>query len=620
MLSYRSEIDGLRAIAVMAVVVFHAGWGWSAGGFVGVDVFFVISGYLITSILLSDLKASRFSFMQFYERRARRLLPSLFLVTLCTIPLAYVLMLPHQFEDFSKSVVGVGVFLSNFQFWWEAGYFETAAELKPLLHTWSLAVEEQFYLLFPVLLLLLYRRKLLLTIAVLSILSLFASEWVVRRSPDSAFFLLPFRAWELFAGAICAQLPLRKNNWAAGFGLGLIVLSMGLYGPETRFPGFNALLPVAGTALVLSCAQGTWVARLLSVPALVTMGLISYSVYLWHQPLFAFARLATTGAPKTWVMISLCVASIALGWLTWKFVEQPFRRGRPLLPGRRSLLSSAFAAMACLTVLGATVTNEAYFWQRVEDRESALLAWTRFSETDRYRQSVRLPDCMLGADAGLSVFSREICLTPATDVPNILLIGDSHAAHLWEALHTALDPALLMQVNGSACRPMSPAEGLPFCIDMIDMVLTELQTLSVDHVVLSARWWEDDVVQLQNFIRLVQSMGHQVTVIGPTEEYQAALPVILFQLGERSDLAEAVAVHNRADRFELSRALGNHVRETGAVYVDALSMRCPEDICPPVTSGGVPTMWDREHFSPEGALEAVHAMLADGQLTHLSRP
>lgn len=620
MIEHRPEIDGLRAVAVLPVVAFHAGWSWSTGGFLGVDVFFVISGFLITSILMADLRAGQFSILKFYERRARRLLPALVLVTLATIPPAFLLMLPHQFEDFAKSVIGVGIFLSNFQFWWEAGYFSIAAELKPLLHTWSLAVEEQFYLLFPPLLLLLWRRNLAVSLTVLAVISLIAAEWTVRRSPDAAFFLLPFRAWELFVGAISALLPLRKNALAAAFGLGLILVTMVLYGHETRFPGLAALPPVLGTALVLSTSRGTWVARLLSAPLLVAIGLISYSVYLWHQPLFAFARLATPGAPGNGVMLGLCVLSLALGWLSWRFVEQPFRGRAPVLPRRLMLLGSSVATLAVLVGLGVTLTNEAYFSHRLSENDSAFLGWTRFSETDAYASAVRSPDCMLEEAAGLASFSRATCLTPDPAVPNIVLLGDSHAAHLWQALQSVLDPVQVMQINGSACRPLLPAEGLPFCIEMIEMALAELDNLEIDHVVLSARWWEHDLPQLLSFIERVQAMDLQVTVLGPTEEYEAALPVILYQLGPRPDQETAASVHLREDRFELSRVMAGPVAETGAIYVDLLTTRCPDAVCPPVTADGAPVMWDREHFTPIGAHEAMEHLLTTEMLAHLLTP
>ncbi|WP_290842792.1 acyltransferase [Henriciella sp.] len=297
-MKYRAEIDGLRAVAVIPVILFHAGFEVFSGGYVGVDVFFVISGYLITTILINEIENQKFSLVGFYERRARRILPALFFVMLVCIPFAWLWMLPSQLKDFSQSLIAVSFFGSNIFFWQESGYFAAAAEEKPLLHTWTLAVEEQYYIFFPLFLFFAWRfgkGRVFWMIVILAACSLLLSEWGWRNAPTANFYLAPTRAWELFAGSIAAFIVnkrgIQTSNFLSTIGFGAILLSIFLYDQNTPFPSVYALLPVGGTFLVvMSAGKETIVAKLLSIRILVGVGLISYSAYLWHQPLFAFAR------------------------------------------------------------------------------------------------------------------------------------------------------------------------------------------------------------------------------------------------------------------------------------------------------------------------------------------
>jgi peptidoglycan/LPS O-acetylase OafA/YrhL len=291
---YRREIDGLRAIAILPVILFHGGSEWASGGFVGVDVFFVISGYLITTMIATEQQAGNFSLVGFYERRARRILPALILVVLCCMPFAFAWMVPYQLIDFSESVVAVSLFSSNILFWRETGYFNAAAELKPLLHTWSLAVEEQYYILFPLFMMVTWRfglRIVTLLVAAALLFSLGLSEWAAQRSIAAAnFYLLPTRAWELLIGSILALVALRRkpvgtafDDYGAALGVAMILAAIVFYSGAIPFPGLYALLPTVGTALVIWCARPeTYTGKLLSLPPLVGVGLISYSAYLWH--------------------------------------------------------------------------------------------------------------------------------------------------------------------------------------------------------------------------------------------------------------------------------------------------------------------------------------------------
>lgn len=336
-MQYRKEIDGLRALAVVPVILFHAGVQGFSGGFVGVDIFFVISGYLITSIIIAELETGDFTITSFYERRARRILPALFFVMLLCLPLAWWLLLPHELVAFGRSIIAVTVFASNILFWQESDYFATDSELIPLLHTWSLAVEEQYYLIFPILLLVCWKlglRWVTAIIATIAAISLGLAEWGWRHDASGNFYLLPSRAWELMAGAGCALYLRYKPQPNATLrqvfslsGLGLLLISLIWLDDTIPFPSLYAIPPVLGTALIILFAQqDTWTAKLLSLPLLAGIGLVSYSAYLWHQPMFAFARLYYADEPGLLIMLGLTGLAFVLAMISWRFVERPFRQ------------------------------------------------------------------------------------------------------------------------------------------------------------------------------------------------------------------------------------------------------------------------------------------------------
>jgi peptidoglycan/LPS O-acetylase OafA/YrhL len=336
---HRPEIDGLRALAIAPVVAFHAGVPALSGGFVGVDVFFVISGFLITSIVAAEREAGRFSYGAFFERRARRILPALFVVMLATLPLAWMWLPPDDLRGHAQALVAVPALSANVLFWLKSGYFDAASELKPLLHAWSLSVEEQFYLLFPVVLGVLWRfgrGAAAAALAVLAAASLLLAQARLGADPSFAFFMLPTRAWELLLGAVLALLlpggtvpasvPGAVREALAAAGLAMIVAAVLGFDAATPVPGLPMLLPTLGTALVIAAAtDATLVGRLLRSGALVGLGAISYGVYLWHQPLFAFARHLSLGPPPAAVMGALAAAAVALGWLSLCIVERPMR-------------------------------------------------------------------------------------------------------------------------------------------------------------------------------------------------------------------------------------------------------------------------------------------------------
>lgn len=362
-LKYRREIDGLRAIAVLPVVLNHAKIPPFSGGFIGVDIFFVISGFLISKIVYDQAISGSFSIVDFYERRARRIVPALLLVVLASLVAAYFTMLPDDFENFSQSVVATMFFSNNILMTLTTGYWELASEFKPLLHTWSLAVEEQFYLFYPIFAVLILKKanKYFASFLIVSaIVSFVLSATLTGRYPNASFYLIHTRAWELLLGAIAAfysdriRVSHRAENMLSAAGFAAILIAIFYYTDTTPYPSFYAALPCIGTALVLLFAtNGTVANSILSTRPLVGIGLISYSVYLWHQPLFSFARILSIDPPSPMLMASLFLTTLFISYLSWKYVEQPFRNRNRI--SRNAVFAMTIVGSGLLAAMGLAV-------------------------------------------------------------------------------------------------------------------------------------------------------------------------------------------------------------------------------------------------------------------------
>ena len=433
-IKYRPDIDGLRAVAVLSVVAGHA--GFLSGGFIGVDVFFVISGYLITAILVGEMQRDAYSLTRFYERRVRRLFPALFVMMAASALAACWLMLPEELNEFGASVVATALYFSNMLFWSQSGYFDSAAATKPLLHTWSLAVEEQFYIVFPLLLALVWRlgrrRQLALHAGVaLTLLATFGlSVWALAHRPVAAFYWAPLRAWELMCGALPSVgliLPLR-GRWlreiAAGAGLALIFASALLLTETTPFPGLAAAPACLGATVLVMLGDGerTLAHRLLSWPPLVFVGMISYSLYLWHWPILVFSRYAAIeplGLPMTMAALALAFAAATASW--W-WVERPFRMSHGA-GSRTRVLIGAGAVMAAAISVGLLLTLSGGAPWRVPP---AVRALARQHDSADPRQL----ECHLVFERRAEAPCRRGAGGPP---PSVLLVGDSHADAIAQA-------------------------------------------------------------------------------------------------------------------------------------------------------------------------------------------
>jgi peptidoglycan/LPS O-acetylase OafA/YrhL len=453
---YRPEIDGLRAVAVLAVILFHAGFRAFSGGFAGVDVFFVISGYLITSVILTELESGRFRLGYFLERRARRILPALLLTAALCVPIAWFLLPPRDMQNFAQSLVAVPLFASNILFWREGGYFEPASELKPLLHTWSLSVEEQFYLLYPALLLLVWRlsRRSIPGVLVAATLSSFmAAEIFTRVSASATFFLLPFRAWELATGSLVAVAMAqghhdRFNRSAREFGgaAGLFLITAGIigYDSKTPFPGAPALVPVLGAALILFFTDTrTTIGKLLSIPALIRIGLASYSAYLIHHPLLVFARYKFGLELNTAILLVICATSLGLAIASWRYVELPFRK--PGNVSRSKFIALSVTSSAILIGIGLLGhKTDGHLFQRLSPDRAAVV---RSAAVSPMRA-----ECHTGGSDYRPV--KNACLL-SEGKWKIATFGDSHTVELAYSLSQRLRPKNvgLIQLSFSNCNP-----------------------------------------------------------------------------------------------------------------------------------------------------------------------
>ena len=369
-MNYRAEIDGLRALAVLSVIFFHAGFTGFSGGFVGVDIFFVISGYVITTIIISELAEGTFSLLHFYERRARRILPALFFMLLACLPFAWMWLTPIELKSFGQSVVAVSNFSSNMLFWLESGYFDRASELKPLLHTWSLAVEAQYYIFFSVFLMLTWRlgvQWILSLLFLVFLASLIGAQGDNFNKSSAGFFLLYTRLWELLIGVFIA-FYLKYNNFLQSHlanqllslgGFAMVMYAIVIFDKNTPFPSFYALIPTVGTGLlILSGVPKTIAHKVLNFSPLVGLGLISYSAYLWHQPILAFTRHRFVWPLSYEALVVVCTMSLVMAYLSWRYIEKPFRDKEKIT--RRVVIGCSVAGIWCFSLIGIAIQSEDY--------------------------------------------------------------------------------------------------------------------------------------------------------------------------------------------------------------------------------------------------------------------
>jgi peptidoglycan/LPS O-acetylase OafA/YrhL len=621
--NYRRDIDGLRAIAIVSVLLCHAGLGLS-GGYVGVDVFFVISGYLITGLVLNDLEQGTFSLAGFWERRIRRILPALFAVTIATLAAGWLLLLPDACSSLGQSAIAVATLSSNILFWRETGYFEAQADEKPLLHTWSLGVEEQFYLLMPVILLLFARRNRLdrgfLLLGAASILSFGMSVYGARYGP-STFYLLPHRAWELLAGALLARLPAswqralpNRRNIVGATGLFAIAMPCFLYDKGTTFPGIAALPPVFGTALLIwsgNAAPIPKTSRLLARRPIAFIGLISYSLYLWHWPLFAFANYWTVKPLANAERLLLVAISVILAILCWRYIERPFRN-RTLMASRRQLLASSALAFLCVVGSG-TVQYFGVFQARRWPSSTLSRVFIDAGRRDaRYFHDLEASD----------VPGNLVRLGPADGPAKILVWGDSHAMSILPAIESAcLESGICAQAATHSSTPPTP--GCVFCCrweadarridDYNAAVMKYAQSGTIRAVILVGYWEDYGKKRAARFAEALFKTVDRLQAAGVSVYFMKDVPAFRFDVRralvrysetdqDLSQLGMTPADYGAVNRFHASilpklAQRGVHILDP----VPILQARTNSQAFFPFDSGGS-FYCDSNHLSSYGAL------------------
>jgi peptidoglycan/LPS O-acetylase OafA/YrhL len=599
-LRYRAEIDGLRSLAIIPVILYHAGIPLLRGGYVGVDIFFVISGYLITSTLLSDIHRNKFSVLNFYERRARRILPPLFIVLLFCSPVALIWLDPYALREFSQSMFSVATFSSNILFYFKTGYFDTATQLKPLLHTWSLAVEEQFYIVLPLIVAIFYRRNklpLYAFIASLFVLSLISSQYLVSQNPSAGFYLIYSRAWELLIGSFSAfllnrrSLGHRKNRFSDMYsltGLALIIGSIVFLTDKVPFPGLYALLPTAGTFLVIVFAnEGTFAATILSNRILVGIGLISYSLYLWHQPLFTFFRIILLRNPSYAEVLAIVCAMFLLSWASYYFVETPIRKKR-VLKSQKQILAASAGCLVLFAVCGAL----GHSYRGFPGRNKGYL---------RIAQNMGISLTCSGAP-----LDDAHCKT--NDSPKVILWGDSYAMHLGNPLSSIFKKAGLMQATLSSCPPVpnyldAPRKASITCFDYNARVETWLFSLQrpQDYLIVMSSSIDLSRSTIKNdFIANVhdlQRKGFTVLLISSPPRYEDTETCLIRNIRQGGDFGTCDYKPTGADLqyFANMQALADGLQVN---YVSLYDLFCDADRCH-ISHDGTLLMRDNGHLSIE---------------------
>lgn len=629
--AYRPEVDGLRAVAVLAVLFFHAGVRGFRGGFVGVDVFFVISGYLITRLILGDLQSDLFTYGRFYGRRARRLFPAMFATLAATFVASLFVLSPLHLEELSLSLVHTLFSLSNVLFWHLSGYFDIGSELKPLLHTWSLGVEEQFYLVWPVSVVLAFRyrhrRGVLALIGAVGLASLVAAEIAAGRAPDAAFFLTPFRMCELALGGLCLWLErwTAIRSWRRELltllGLALIGYATHAFGSGHRFPGLAAMVPCGGAALVLVAGRGKVASALLANRLAVGIGLISYSLYLVHWPLFVLVRYGRSDESTALEKATLIASAIALATAMYFLVEQPFRRRRP---GRRRLSDPAFglacAGLASALILPAVSAIAARGWPgRVSSdlrAAAAGLAGMKAHHFDAADAQDRVP-------------------FPTAGQRNAVIVGDSHGADLLTALLRAGSKVNYRLIHIVwDCQPfLGPrpfGEGTPIrsrehaeeCARQAEMLRDNPVLEAADLIVIASSWIDYGMAGLPATIDYLQS------------RYDARIVLVggRFAFTELSSLlTQAANVEDASERFDAAKGkygMKQEIARLSAIaeqekvdFIDLRPFTC-EPIrkgwtCPLFLPDGELLYWDSNHWTDAGARRIGKRLRDSGQFDYL---
>jgi peptidoglycan/LPS O-acetylase OafA/YrhL len=633
---FRPDVEGLRAVAILPVVLYHASQGLAPGGFVGVDIFFVISGYLIAGIIAGELDGGHFSLGSFYERRVRRIFPALFFMLAGSCVLAYWILPPLALKEFGATVVSTVLFSSNVEFLHLSGYFDGSGDLKPLLHTWSLAVEEQFYIVFPLLMIAIwrwFRPRAALVLGLAALLALAKSLWVFQKAPSAAFYLTPNRAIELLIGALLAvsAIPrLTARVWRevlTGIGMLLIMACVVGYDSATAFPGWHALVPCIGAACIIYGGRDgeSTVCRVLSLAPVRYIGAISYALYLWHWPLLVFVRHYTFGEMSVGMVALTVAAAFALAAFSGRYIERPFRQSTRGATSRRPVFLAAAACAVVFGAAGAAAVADGGVPQRYSP---AALAMFRYSTGFNHRR----PECH-GED-GRSVPYANSCVYGAVGaVPSIAVWGDSYGAELVVGLGELArrQGGAVLQLTSSACPPAVHYSPLirPGCSAHNDELLVHLLAdQRIDEVVLVANYeeyvqdhWPVLSAGLDAAVAALLRAGKDVTLLYPFPTFHYPVPDALGELVTRGRAPTLLTV-TRAEYLRVNALPLAALNALAARYpvrrIDPTERLCNLGRC--VAYDGTDALyWDAYHVSVDGG-RRVAAEFSDAMRAGITRP
>ena len=623
---YRPDIDGLRAIAVSIVVLFHAFPALIPAGFIGVDIFFVISGFLITGILLDELTDGvtlKAMLGQFYARRIKRIFPSLLVVLLTTLILAWFILLPDDYKKLGQqTMAGLG-FVSNFLFWQQAGYFDGASDTKPLLHLWSLAIEEQFYIFFPLILLFFYRRKLNLAKALwwLFVVSVLINLYYARHNLTADFYSPLSRAWELLAGSLIAVYARRPGsiaahdgnqkikNWVSVGAIIFLIVALYFIDKSRKFPGSWALLPVLVGGGFILAGPHTWInKKILASKPFVWMGLISYPLYLWHWPLLVLGH-HYYGTAFDWkIKLVAIVLAVVLSALCYYFLEKPIRIAKK---SSTIILKVLIVLAVVIGYLGYSVYNK----QGYPKRYPAIIQQLTTSQGN-LQDGWRVYKCMLEYEQPASQFA-EYCIEK-NQRPHVFLWGDSHAGSLYPGLlalqKSTNNSFALSQRTGAMCPALLNTEMRPLCKDLNNSTIQVIRQTQPDVVVLYGLWSHPsyDLSQLAPTIQELKKAGVQkIIMLGVPVMWEGKLPDhILAQWREGPPLAEPALRSWRGvgkDLPELDEKISKIASQAGVEYISMRQLFCNEQGCltRPSLNSSAPMSYDYGHLTVPAASYAA---------------
>jgi peptidoglycan/LPS O-acetylase OafA/YrhL len=638
-LGYRPDIDGLRCVAVLTVLVYHAVPALCPGGFIGVDVFFVISGFLITAIIVADQEDGTFSFLAFYGRRLRRLGPSLAITLVATLALGFLWLGPDDYKVLAKTAKAAAWFTSNFYIAEHQGYWDHVSRNNALLHTWSLGIEEQFYLLWPAVLLLI-RRWRGSRLAILAAIAAASFAWNVAihaTAPTDDFFLLPSRLWELAVGGLVALTPRRGLPRGAAIegilGALLIAGSAGLLSDGSIYPGWWAAAPVLGSSLLIRAGMASPLNRhLLAAAPARFIGGISYQLYLWHWPLLVIARAKGLDSGRDVAATLLLTALLA--WVTRRFVEPPFRFA---LAGPAALYRFAVPTLAGLLLFVAlaaslSIKPQVHYQLRLFAATAPPWARTLWRYQFEFPGFPRSHTCFLASKDTAQKFTADCEGAGPPGSPLVFLWGDSHAAALFPGLDALGRKAgfRVAQFTATACPPVLGMQipVRPLCAELNDFIIAKIAALRPQEVVLTARWGQydgrdatlgrlDPGAVATTLARLRAAGVPKIVVVGPSPEWQRPLPRIMIDYyrdhpAAAMPLRLATGLSDEAPGSD--GLLATLARQGGAVYASPFTLMCGAGGCLTVIPGltpAEPIIWDEGHLTAAGARFIVTAFESD---------